>query len=1148
MAIASYTRQNALGIPEILCMCVLDNNNVLVACVGTTDLFQLTVDDDTVIITHIYSLELQETAHKVRYISSINSIFLLSGITLCSGILVKSSTSSTCKVCPLIGDDVKDFDLVVIMEGVILSALVGYDISIFLCTGDDAFPLKRFYVGNVCMCNWVTPDCLCCSEFGEMRFYGVDGTHIRSLGSPASKAIYATPLHHYFDNDVLISEKSNKRYFIVLFDGNEGYFSHQLVVFSQKGNTVTEIERFPIFAISRPSCIFSIGPWVCVGGSFGLEFYDYRKGTYAQSSLENVSVTHYSFSNVCIDATIVPNDTLYSRAHYGVAVSKKSIYALCFQSIIDVVDELSSNTAFYSVLLKSLLVFGSSVRAKRTMYSSKRIHDTVSSCNILFSEYGSILSRFHVQLSDFPRRRSICFASTKQPDTCAICGIKSTFTSILCECVICHLIVCRKCSFVRNMKLYGYSSWDKGIVCCQCDGRCDLNLYRLFVARRFTQILNYMEQYPERCYQFSLKKVVPPLLEQCFGERKFELCAELLEKYVAKGTVFWDQWIVRFVLEKEVRALVRVHNPNDADENCNTTILLHLVKCDVKTLYLLIQEWSNKAYNDEIILHGIMSRLSFKKEEARVLQESCQEGSLTFSELQNAIGLLYFDEEVDTLLRVYLYICFRKKRYMDGAKCYMEYFMMMLPFSKHERTRTYEVFEGYILLGQPIRKYPPSGLIDFWDLITSHGILESFIRLKDSTGTTVFLTPLLIHYREEFGRYLVDSLHSDLLEDVLQSVVSDLQESQPSQLLHVLDALTNVSPLATSSYHSLMSELYLEYAPEKLLSFIQNPLVIGLNWKKLAKSVENRKMYRELIYIVGKTGNDMEAVRMAIRCMKSVSLALEYIKDNPNKIHLWNSLVANVIQSPILIGDFLDAVEDFTIVEFLLKSIPEQNRLSIERVGPRLNKALRNKWCTERIDESSVDSMLEDNYTLLCLLRKKSCKGVSYVSNTLCNSCHQIISGERIVDDYGMSFHITCVSVSSNQRSANKERINGRNYRPKYKREVDHEINYVEYYTSRSLGVSNLLLLLPDTIMHHILQFLSIHEREICRCVSRLFRKIISSFYIFNKREDDHISSRYYTRLQENENRGCRQTIYLGKVPILGFSGSTMLPSSSSSS
>ncbi|KAH9581905.1 hypothetical protein LSM04_000083 [Trypanosoma melophagium] len=168
-----------------------------------------------------------------------------------------------------------------------------------------------------------------------------------------------------------------------------------------------------------------------------------------------------------------------------------------------------------------------------------------------------------------------------------------------------------------------------------------------------------------------------------------------------------------------------------------------------------------------------------------------------------------------------------------------------------------------------------------------------------------------------------------------------------------------------------MSELYLEYAPEKLLTFIQNPLVMGLNWRQLAKTVENRKMFRKLIYIVGKTGNDLEAVRMAIRCMKSVSLALEYIKDNPNKIHLWNSLVTNVIQSPILIGDFLDAVEDFTIVEFLLKSIPKQNRLNIDRIGPRLNKALRNKWCTERIDESSVDSMLEDNYTLLALLRKK---------------------------------------------------------------------------------------------------------------------------------------------------------------------------------
>ncbi|KAH9581994.1 hypothetical protein LSM04_002220 [Trypanosoma melophagium] len=283
------------------------------------------------------------------------------------------------------------------------------------------------------------------------------------------------------------------------------------------------------------------------------------------------------------------------------------------------------------------------------------------------------------------------------------------------------------------------------------------------MARRFTQLLNFMVQYPERCYQFSIKGVIPPILEQCFGEQKYELCAELLEKYV--------------------RCLVRVHNPDDSNENSNTALLLHLVNYDAKTLYLLLQKWSNKAYNDEMVLHGIMSCLAFKKEKVRMLQESCQEGPLTLSELQNAIGHLYFDNQVDTLLRAYLYICFQNKRYMNGAKCYMEYFIPMLPFLKDERTRTYEVFEGENLYVQPTHKYPPPGLIDFWDLITSHGILESFIRFKGSTGTTVFLTPLLIHYRKEFGRYLVDSLHSDLVEKILPSVVCDLREGQPAQLL-----------------------------------------------------------------------------------------------------------------------------------------------------------------------------------------------------------------------------------------------------------------------------------------------------------------------------------------------------------------------------
>ncbi|KEG11404.1 putative vacuolar protein sorting-associated protein 41 [Trypanosoma grayi] len=1132
MPVASYAQLKAAGIQEVLCVCTLDTNNVLVACLGTTDLFQLAVDDCSIKVTEIYALDLMTPASKLRYASSIGTVFALSGHVVYSALLSNATTNDVIGIRDLSTARVRDFDIVIVEEGVFVALLGEYEVFVSICSSDGTFPLSQFYVGYNEICSWVTADCLSCSGQGILSFYGVDGTFMHSVGSRNQPAICASPLTECFSCDDIPLKFQTGKNFIVLFERGGAYFSHYLVVYSQLANTISEILEFSIFASLPPKSVFSVGPWVCVSGVFGLEFYDYRTGAYAQSSLETVVTDSCSFATICMDSTLTPSDVLYSKPRYGIAVSKNFICTFCIRSIIDVVDELKDDAAFHADLLQSLLVFGRSVRAKRRMRSYCR-RDAVLDSSMLFSEYGSILAKFHIPQSGFPSRKKSLSENMRRSPACIICGSEFVFASNLHPCAMCSLCVCSECSFVRDLRLYGYDSMGMScVVCVYCDGRCDLNLYRLFLARRYTQLLDYMERYPERCFKLTLTQVIPSVLQQCFQERKYDLCAELLEKYVPKNGALWDQWVLRFGLQKEIQCLARVHNPKDTDQTVSTGILLQLVKCDARVLFSLLQRWPISSYSDQIVLLGIASRLSFKKKEACALQESCQIGKLTLWERQNAISSLYFDDEVDQLLRAYLHLCFQNKRYMDAAKGYMEYFIIMLPFPEEKRERSYEMFEGIILRREPVREFPPPDVIDFWDLLTSNGILHEFVRLKDSTGTTVFLTPLLIHYREEFGRYLVDSLHVDLIDDVLQSVVCELRKEQPGKLLHVLDALTKVSPVVTSCYHSLMSELYLEYAPEKLFSFIQHPQVSGLDWKKLARALEKRNMFRELVYIIGKTGNNVEAVRMAIRCMKSVPFALEYIKDHPDDPRLWNLLVSNVIQSPVLIGDILDAVDDFMDIEFLLQSIPEKNRLNVPHIGPRLKRALRSKWCVERVAESSVNSIFEDNFASLGYLKQQMCKAARCKPSSVCGLCGQVILGECVVDGFGVPFHDTCFHCPSVQCPLNTKRIFGQNCKPRRNKDDYSEMDYIEYCTNRALGVTNLLKLLPEGQIHHILSYLSIQERNVCRRVSRGFRKALGSFYMFAKREDDHVRSRYYARLDNTESGSCLQTVHLGKVPL----------------
>ncbi|RNF02046.1 putative vacuolar protein sorting-associated protein 41 [Trypanosoma rangeli] len=660
--IAECSRQQAAGIQNVLSLCTVDANSVLVACHGTTDLFLLAIDNSIIEIEYIYAVNLRTPARKLRHISALDATFILSDGKLYSTSLKRERMILFQAILPVIDAVVTDFDVVIVREGACISVLEASDVSVFIYTRNGKFLLSRFKVANISACNWVTPDCLCCSGERMLHIYGVDGTYMLSLGSHTTPAHYAIPLPECFlPSDKMSDANNGKKSFVVFFEGCNLYFAYYLVLFVQVGDVFTETLRFPVFTSSLPACVFSVGPWVCVGGLFGLEFYDYRTGSYVQSSLETESYGSYSFANISLDATLVPNDKLYSRPRFGMFVAKNTLHTICLRPILDIVEELKDDAAFYMGLLESLKKFGESVQAINISQSHSRC-DTISTTNMFFSDYGSILAGFRVSLWEFKPENNAMKDKKKRGSVCAICGLGALFSLQFCECLLCHSIVCRKCSCARCLRLYGYDNvGSKSIICTQCDGRCDLNLYRLFMSRRYKQIIYYIEEYPERCHKLSISEVISSILPQCFVEKKFDLCAELIEKCIPKHDVMWDQWVFRFGLQKHIGCLARVYNPNYSDETINTGFLLQLVKYGSYDLNSLLQHWPLMSYSAKTVLSGILARLSFKKQEACDLQLSCQIETLTFVEWQNAVSELYFDDDVNYLLRSYLHICFKNK-------------------------------------------------------------------------------------------------------------------------------------------------------------------------------------------------------------------------------------------------------------------------------------------------------------------------------------------------------------------------------------------------------------------------------------------------------------------------------------------------------
>ena len=87
------------------------------------------------------------------------------------------------------------------------------------------------------------------------------------------------------------------------------------------------------------------------------------------------------------------------------------------------------------------------------------------------------------------------------------------------------------------------------------------------------------------------------------------------------------------------------------------------------------------------------------------------------------------------------------------------------------------------------------------------------------------------------------------------------------------------------------------------------------------------------------TGNYKEAIRLTVRCLKDPAFAIQYVEDSPDA-DLWEELIQHIIQSPEMIGQFLDHIFGHYDVAKFLRRIPDQNRLVIPHETQRLAKGI----------------------------------------------------------------------------------------------------------------------------------------------------------------------------------------------------------------
>jgi hypothetical protein len=222
-------------------------------------------------------------------------------------------------------------------------------------------------------------------------------------------------------------------------------------------------------------------------------------------------------------------------------------------------------------------------------------------------------------------------------------------------------------------------------------------------------------------------------------------------------------------------------------------------------------------------------------------------------------------------------------------------------------------------------------------------------------------------------------------------------------------------------------------------------------------------MFRELVHLVGRTGNDHEAIRIAIRRLRKVSLALQYVEES-NDPALWRELLSHVVQSPVMIGDFLECVGDRYDPAVFLRSIPTPNRVVISNLGSKVQNLFAERRNSLNISRSVCNAATQDTFAMVKKCKVAERRGIHSPKYGYCAICRNaLLSSSQVITGCGHRFHAPCFEGKV---------VKFRQARLLRHREIK-EATFAQgmFTTKRSCGVTDISDLFPIDVLSNIFSF-----------------------------------------------------------------------------
>ncbi|CAO3637448.1 unnamed protein product [Cunninghamella blakesleeana] len=228
-------------------------------------------------------------------------------------------------------------------------------------------------------------------------------------------------------------------------------------------------------------------------------------------------------------------------------------------------------------------------------------------------------------------------------------------------------------------------------------------------------------------------------------------------------------------------------------------------------------------------------------------------------------------------------------------------------------------------------------------------------------------------------------------------------KSHPKFLHIYLDALFQRDHHIGAEFHDLQVELYADYDYPKLLDFLRSSQQLSL--KKAYNVCEKKDLVPEMVFILGRMGDNKKALMLIINRMNDVQRAIDFAKEQMDD-DLWEDLLTYSMDKPLFIKGLLENVGTDIEPLRLIKRIPDT--LEIPELKAALLKILQDYNLQMSLHQGCEKILVTDSVFLADRMYKTQKRGIKCQRTMLCNICENPVFENDNLDDFPNTIIFFC--------------------------------------------------------------------------------------------------------------------------------------------